>query len=359
MMDWNRTIRAAVREVTPYVPGKRGEDGGEGAPVPLKLSSNECAFPTSEPIMSSLREALGELNRYPDPDCDRLKTALSERHEVPRDRIAIGSGSNELLDILAWTVLDPGDEVVYPWPSFIVYPSMAHKQGAVAVPVPLTDDYAVDLEALLDAVTERTKVVLVCNPNNPTSTALPVTDMESFLARVPEGVLVVFDEAYIEYADPALTGSMLNVALEDERVVVLRTFSKPYGLAGLRVGWGVMAPELVKALDAMRAPFNVNTLAQVAAEAALADDKTLDDVVAENAEAREEIHGFLAGCGLPAIVSHTNFVWIPYDDPMTLEGDLAARGFIIRRFPDGVRITLGTVEETRALIQALQEVCLG
>lgn len=353
-------FRPALDKLVPYAPGLRAEQVQEKCPGKhiCKLSSNESPRGPFESAKQAMVAAIDGLNEYPDGAATDLKAAISKFYGVDPKYIVAGAGSNELLDILAMCLISEGDEIVYPWPSFVVYPASTDKMDGTKVPVPLDKDFRVDLDGLLAAITPKTKLVYICNPNNPSSTALTEAELDSFMDRVPDHVAVVFDEAYIEFADPGTTVSGLKYFDGNRNVLVLRTFSKAYGMAGVRCGYGIVPEDFVAAIDKIRAPFNVTTLAQVAGAASLGDQEELANRVALNKRNRERTEAALDELGLTRAKSQTNFVFFEVPEAQKVFEELLARGIIVR--PQGptnyLRITIGDDEETTQLIEALNEI---
>src|SRR3954449_5698781 len=279
-------FRPSVRALTPYQPGKPVEDVQRelGLARVVKLASNEGPFGPFPAAEEALARNVQELNRYPDGGSYRLHAALAERHDVPFEQVSVGAGADGCIDMLSQAILDPGDEVVCGWPSFPSYVIYASKQGAKVVTVALRD-HRYDLDALLDAVTARTKLLYVCHPNNPTGTTNSRADVDSLFDRVPDHVLVVVDQAYFEYIDdPEYPDAVEEYVKRGRRAIVLRTFSKIYGLAGLRVGYAVEPRRRVAAGAKVRRPFDVTTTAQVAALASLGDEAEIARRRAVNAD---------------------------------------------------------------------------
>jgi len=366
-MDWSTLIRDEVKPLVAYAPGLRGSDVRERSGVDeiAKLSSNENPYGPFPAATAAMRAVLGHLNRYPDGSSRALLGKLAGHLDVPEERLVLANGSNELLRILAEAVLVPGDEAVFAAPSFVVYPMVTQLVGATKVAVPLDADAAHDLDALARAVTTRTKVVFLCNPNNPTGTIFAREAFERFLERTPESVLIVLDEAYFEYVtDPEHVNGLDY--LDDERVVVLRTFSKMYSLAGARCGYGVMAAPLVEAINKVRDPFNVNMVAQAGAYYSLDDPDEVARRRAENAAERERLYAALdsladGGAGrISYVPSQTNFVWVRVPDAQNVYEQLISRGVIVRSFGgEALRIGIGLPAENDRLIAALRAVVSG
>ncbi len=329
------------------------------------LASNESPFPPLGQVREAIDAAIGRLNRYPDPSNSRLRERLSERYEVPAARIAIGNGSCDILLAAGEALLEPGAELVYAWPSFSVYPHLAAASGARAVTVPLDDRHCHDLPAMLREMTVATRLAIVCNPNNPTSTAIPLTDIAGFLEEVPPHVCVILDEAYCEFnllEDPDASIDLLEA---HPNLVLLRTFSKVHGLCGLRVGFALCgSEELPRALDQVRQPFFCNALAQAAAVEALKhQDVVLDRVtrtVAERISMDERLHAL----GLQPAESQANFCWVELGeerDEQEIMRGLAERGVLVRAGSalgspvPALRVTYGLPEENRRFLDVLAE----
>lgn len=334
--------RESVLAIPPYVPGRPAQPrpGTRG----YKLSSNENPYPPLPGVLAAAVRAAESLNRYPDAGCALLYEELGRRHGLPVSRLAAGAGSVGLLFHLMQAFCEPGDEVVLAWRSFEAYPIAAAAAGATARTVPLTPDGRHDLAAMAEAITPRTRVVLLCSPNNPTGPALSAAEVAGFLARVPDRVLVVLDEAYREFVrmpDP-VDGPALAAA--DPRVVVMRTFSKAYGLAGLRVGYLIAAEEVASAIRACTIPFSVSTIAQAAAIASLdpSVQESLEGRVAALVGERERVVAGLADRGWQIPEPQGNFVWLPAAERTEeLTAAAAADGLAVRPFTgEGVRVTI-------------------
>lgn len=353
-----------IEKIHAYVPGKsKGADGREL----VKLSANENPLGCSEAALAALAEPAGPA-RYPDPDSTALRAKIGEVHGIDPARIVCGTGSDELLNLAAQAFAGPGDEVLYARFSFVVYEIAARRCGAT--PVEAADvDYATDVEALLGAVTDRTRVVFVANPNNPTGSFLPRAEIERLHAGLPSGVLLVVDQAYGEYLEAGEDDGGLALAQAHENVLVTRTFSKIYGLAGERIGWATGAPHLVDALNRIRGPFNVTGSGQKAAIAGLGDQgfvaRSRDENNRELARFADAISA-MGNHGLRAVPSKANFLLVLFEGRLTAEAALAALaegGYAVRHLPGqglphGLRITIGTPEqmdEIAAILRAAAE----
>jgi len=284
-----------------------------------------------------------------------LKRRLAEKLGVSSSQIVVGNGSNELLTLIAQAVLGPDDEVVFPWPSFIVYPMCTALMCATGVKVPLTSEQVHDLPAMLEAITDKTKLVFLCNPNNPTGTIYGREAFEKFLAEVPPHVLVVIDEAYFEYVTSPEYPNGLDYFDGNKPIVVLRTFSKIYSLAGARVGYGIAPVQLVQALDKVREPFNVSSVAQVGAYYSLADDAEVVRRRQENQEQKAYLYSCFDRLGISYVPSETNFVYMLTKKPVEVFEALLAEGIIVRDFgtAPALRVGIGTPEDTDATVAAL------
>lgn len=333
----------------------------------VKLGSNEYPLPPFPEIREAIVAGLDGLNRYPDGNCTDLRAALAEHYgRTPADLI-IGAGSCELLMLLGDAVLEKGDEVVFADPSFVVYNDICLRHEAMAVAVPNVD-FAHDLEAMAAAVTSRTKLVIVCNPNNPTGSYAPVADIARFVDRVPDDVLVIIDEAYNEFVTAGDSQDALRLQAEHDNVVVLRTFSKIYGLCGLRVGYGLCRPDVAEAVDKLRQPFNVNRLAQVAALAALPLGDRVAERRDENARLRDHLASRLAERGRASVPSQANFMLVDIRDLRHPQEDvcgaLLGMGAIVRDgnalgCPGWARVSVGTHEEIEFFLRKLASLEVG
>jgi histidinol-phosphate aminotransferase len=330
----------------------------------IDLSSNENPLGPSPKAMAALQEAVGTVNRYPDASGSALKAALAEKWGLSPANIALGNGADEWVLLLCLSLLEPGDEVIMAKGSFISYLLRAIEVGAKLTQVPM-QDHVHDLESMADAIGDDTRLVFVCNPNNPTGTAVDAAAMEAFLDRVSERVPVVVDEAYYEYAiaNPGYAGRSVDYLRDGrENLVVLRSFSKVYGLAGLRVGYMMASEKVIDYAERARPPFNVNRLAQVAALAALGDEEHVRRSVEANEAAKDFFYRELAALGVRAIPTYTNFIAFDVGRPgAEVSGPLLERGFITTAtdgwgVPNHVRFSFGTQEENELFVAALREI---
>jgi histidinol-phosphate aminotransferase len=336
-------LRAELDGIPTYKPGRPAAAGG---PVAYKLSSNENPYPPLPGVMETAIAAARGFNRYPDMACTGLLNELADRFAVPVTHLATGTGSVGVAQSLLQSTSGPGDEVIYAWRSFEAYPIITQISGAKAVQVPLTSGEVHDLDAMADAVTDRTRLIFVCNPNNPTGTVVRRAGLERFLDRVPSDVLVVLDEAYREFIRGAEAPDGLEIYRDRPNVAVLRTFSKAYGLAGLRVGFAVAHEPVAAALRKTAVPFGVTQLAQDAAVASLrAEDELLGRVGSLVAE-RGRVYEGLVEQGWTVPETQANFVWLRLGD-RTLDFAAACEkaGVVVRPFAgEGVRVTIGECE---------------
>ncbi|MGH2858283.1 MAG: histidinol-phosphate transaminase [Solirubrobacteraceae bacterium] len=327
------------------------------------LASNESCFGPSDAVIAAAQRALAGANRYPDPSYRALRGALSERYGVPKERIALGNGSCDILLAAGEALLEPGAEVVYAWPAFSVYPHLAAASGARAIEVPLDDSDRHDLDAIAAEITVATRLVLICNPNNPTSTAVSLEQVAAFMERVPAHVCVILDEAYVEFS-LTVGDTYASVALLERwsNLVLLRTFSKAYGLAGLRAGYALCGSESFRAaVDQVRQPFYLNSAAQGAAVEALRHQEEVERRVTHAVAARMTLTDGLRDLGLWVAESDANFIWthLPQEAIETeVTSGLAARGVLVRAGSalgreGSLRVTVGLQTENDRFLGAL------
>lgn len=352
------SIRPDVAALPNYVPGKRPQ--GEN---PAKLSSNENPYLPPEAVLTAFADTARSVNRYPDMACTELRETLGQMHGVTPQQILVGDGSSTTLLHALTTVAHPGSEVVFAWRSFESYPIAVPTVGCKPVAVPLTDKGDHDLDAMLAAVTDRTCAVIVCTPNNPTGNAITLQALREFLSRLPSSVMVLVDEAYIEFASAPGVATALGLLGEFANLVVMRTFSKAYGLAGLRVGYLVGHEELIAAITRVATPFGVSTTAQATALAALRNRGYVEEAVAALCEQRDATITTLRNLGLKVWDSQTNFFWIPAEDCPLPPAELAARfldqGVAVRAFPQGVRVSVGLPQDNERLIHVFHDLLVG
>ena len=352
-----------LRGLIPYSPGKPIQEVERelGIRESVKLASNENPLGPSPMALQALRGALPEIHRYPDGSGHRLRHALAGHWHVAPDQLILGNGSNELLELTARCFLLPGDEAVYAEQAFVVYDMVAQVTGAKKVMIPLKD-FTHDLDGMRAAISPRTKLVFVGNPNNPTGTALPPRALEAFLESVTSQVLVVLDEAYYEFLPPDVTPDALRFVRDGRLLLVLRTFSKIYGLAGLRIGYGIGPPALIALLNRAREPFNTNSLAQAAATAALSDEQHVASTRAITETGRKFLTEQCRALGLRVVPSVANFLLVDVGRPGPATADALLRhGVIVRPmagygFPTHLRISVGTPPENERCLAALKPV---
>ena len=345
---------AAGVRLRPELAGVPAYRAGRPAPAGAhKVSSNENPYPPLPSVLAVLADAARTVNRYPDFASSGLVAALAARFDVPADHLAVGTGSVGVCQQIVQAVAGPGDDVVFAWRSFEAYPIIVQVSGATAVPVPLRPDETHDLDAMAAAVTDRTRLVLVCNPNNPTGTAVRRAALEAFLDGVPSDTLVVIDEAYREFVrDPDIPDG-LDLYRDRPNVAVLRTFSKAYGLAALRVGFAVAHEPVAAALRKTAVPFGVSTLAQVAAVASLAAETELSVRVDALVSERGRVVAALADQGWPPLDAQANFVWLRLGERTdAFAAACSEAGVVVRPFPgDGVRVTIAEPEASTLFLE--------
>jgi histidinol-phosphate aminotransferase len=363
----NGFFRRSIADLIPYEPGKPVEEVQRelGLDRVVKLASNEGPFPPFPAALEAIDRASRELNRYPDGGVYALRAALAEHHGVAHDEVVVAAGADGVIDLLSQATLDPGDDIVCGWPSFPSYVLVAAKLGAESRKVPLRA-HTYDLDGLLAAIGPRTKLVYVCHPNNPTGTANGRAELERFLDQVPGHVLVVLDQAYFEYIDdPDYADGIAEHFKGGRRVVVLRTFSKIYGLAGLRVGYGIAPADVVAATSKVRRAFDVTSTAQAAALASIGDDAELARRRTANAVGRAQLEGIFREHGLePAAPALGNFLFADVGDGREIFEQLLRQGVIVRPCggfgaPGSIRVSVGTAEENAFFAEALGHVLSG
>ncbi|MBH1933238.1 histidinol-phosphate transaminase [Streptomyces sp. AV19] len=354
MTDKTPKLRPVLDSVPSYKPGRPAAADG---PAAYKLSSNENPYPPLPGVMERAVAAAAEFNRYPDLACAGLLAELADRFDVPLSHLATGTGSVGIAQQLVQSTSGPGDEVIFAWRSFEAYPIVTQIAGATPVPVPLTEDEVHDLDAMAAAITDRTRLIFVCNPNNPTGTVVRRAELEAFLDRVPSDILIVLDEAYREFIRDEDVPDGIDLYRDRPNVCVLRTFSKAYGLAGLRVGFAIAHDPVAAALRKTAVPFGVTQISQEAAIASLRSEEALAERVEALVEERARVVEGLVGQGWTVPESHANFVWLRLGE-RTAEFAAACErgGVIVRPFaPDGVRITIGEPEANTLFLKAAEE----
>ncbi|WP_084252790.1 histidinol-phosphate transaminase [Devriesea agamarum] len=345
--------RSCLDILPSYVPGKPAADDGK---VRFKLSSNESPFPPLPAVREALLASIDGLNRYPDMTALPLRTVLAQRVGVDPSQVVVSTGSVAACADLVRALVDPGDEVIYAWRSFEAYPIIVGTHGGHSVQVPLTEDLSHDLEAMAAAVTSRTKLIILCTPNNPTGLALTAHQIEDFLAAVPDHVVVAIDEAYREFVNPEQRLDALDIFHRHSNVVLLRTFSKAHGIAGLRIGYAIAHPQLATALAKVTLPFGANALAQAGALACLDEDSEylLEERAATLREERQRIEDELRAQGWNIPRSQGNFIYLPLAHSSAEFAAFAdEQGLVVRAYgTDGVRITVAEPEANDRIIEA-------
>ena len=344
-------LRPEVASIPAYVPGVRADADGMAA-----LASNESHFRPLPSVMQSVLGAADAMNRYPDASSLLLRERLAEQLDATVDEVTVGPGSLGVLNQIISAYCRPGDEVIFPWRSFEAYPIVVQLAGATSVPVPLRPDEGHDLEAMLAGVTDRTRIIIICTPNNPTGVPVPHTELEEFLVRVRSDILVVIDEAYIEYATAGDTPDTLALCRQHPNVCLLRTFSKAYGLAGLRIGYALASHDVSEGLRKTCLPFAVSALAQQAAIASLDAQSEMRTRVQAVASERERVLPALRAAGYDIPESQANFLWLRCDDETreSLVGDFRSAGILVRGYArDGIRISLADAESNDRVLALL------
>lgn len=358
-----KLARDGVEELVPYPPGKPIEELERelGISGSIKLASNENPLGPSPMAVQAIMDKVHTLHRYPDGSGYYLKTKLSETYGVPFDQIILGNGSNELIELITRTFLSPGEHVIQAFPTFLVYEKMVRGAGGRMSSIPLSD-FKVDLKEISKAITPETKIIFICNPNNPTGSAILEEDMRGFLNEIPDDIVVVLDEAYIEFASDKAVARGLELLNEHTLLVVLRTFSKLYGLAGLRIGYGFGSSNLVDYMNRVRQPFNANALAQAAATAALDDLAFVNRTQRVVREGLSYLYQSLEDMGLEYIPTQTNFflIKVPIGGErvyeLMLKEGVIVRSMVSYDLPDYIRINAGLREENERFVETLKKV---
>ena len=359
------TFADKLAQLPNYEAGLPSADASEryGVADVVKLASNESPYPPHPAVADAVAAAARSANRYPDPAAKALRRALADRHEIDPARVTVGNGSCEILLAAAEALCEPGAEILFAWPAFSIYPHLSPLTGAREVRVPLAEGDVHDLDAMLEEVTAATQLLLVCNPNNPTGTHVPAAEIGAFVERVPRHTLVILDEAYIDFQVNDDPDASLDLRADFPNLVCLRTFSKSAGLAGLRVGYAICPPKFRTAIDAVRQPFSVNSLAQTAATEALAHADDVADRVERTIVERVTVEERVRELGLTTPDSQANFSWIALgdrDEQAVIDG-LGERGVIVRGGgslggPGHIRVTYGHRAENERFLAALAEV---
>lgn len=356
-------LKDNVREIIPYKPGRPIEEIAREMGLRgeiLKLASNENPLGTSPLALKAMKKAMKDSHLYPDDNCFYLRNALAQKYNVKPEEIIIGNGSVEILLLLTLAYLSPGESAVISKSSFLWFKIAVNIAGGQTIEVPMKD-YTHDLEAMLNAIKDNTKLIFIANPNNPTGTIVTKEEMDRFMERVPSNILVLIDEAYYEYIkDPAYPDSFKHLR-EGKNVLILRTFSKIYGLAGIRLGYGFTKEEIVNNLMKVRIPFNANRLSQIAGIAALEDEKHVRRSYEVNEEGKIFLYDSYRKLGLFYLPTFGNFIFVDFGrDSQTVFNSMLQQGIITRTikeygFPTALRITIGTEKQNRKLIEAIKK----
>jgi len=350
-----------VTQLQPYVPGKPIEELERelGISDIVKLASNENPLGPSEKVLSAISEASKELSRYPDGNGFTLKSALAEKYKLNTAQITLGNGSNDVLELIARAFVSPDEEVMFSQHAFAVYPLVTQAIGATSIIAPARD-YGHDLQAMSTLISEKTKLIFIANPNNPTGTYLPINELEAFISQVPESTLIVLDEAYVEYGDQDVDS--ISLLQQYPNLIITRTFSKAYGLAGLRVGYALSHPEVADILNRIRQPFNVNSLALAAAKVALTDDEYIVRTKQLNDAGMSQLISGLDALGLTAIPSKGNFITVDVkQNGEKVFAELLKQGVIVRPvtnygLPKHIRVSIGLENENQRFLDALGKI---
>lgn len=359
----NQLARTNIMDIKPYVPGKPIDEVARELGLKgeiIKLASNENPLGPSPLAMKVLKGGIKNLNLYPDDNCYYLTKALAQRLKIKEQELIMGNGSVEILDFITKAFVNPGDEVLMAEYSFVMYKIITAIGGGKIKAVPLKD-FCHNLDAIADAITDQTKVIFIANPNNPTGTMNTAEEVKRFMGRVPDNVIVVFDEAYREYILRPDFPDTFQYFKDNRNIIILRTFSKIYGLAGLRLGYGIAKPDLIEALRKVRLPFNINSSAQEAGLAALDDEAHLKNSIEVNEEGKEFLYHNFDKIGLSYVPTVANFIFVkPLMNGPAFSQELMKRGVIVRYLAEqdyhGVRITIGTKPQNQKLLNAIKEV---
>ncbi len=361
-----KLAKTSLSNIRPYIPGKPAEVlfREKGLSKIIKLASNENPLGPSPYAIKSIRKRLKSINRYPEGSAYLLKEKLASLMKINTDQIIVGSGSSEIISMVIQAFCEPGEEIIFPSPSFIMYEILAYAFGVRPVQVPLNQDMSYNLEGFLERINEKTKLLILCNPNNPTGSHIKRKQLERLFENIPERVVILCDEAYIEYvADPEF-GSALTW-LEKKHIIVTRTFSKIYGLAALRIGYGIASGEITGILEKIRPPFNTSSIAQESAMAALDDHDFVRKSYENNVKQKRFLEENLKKIGFEVFPSQANFLFCRYSNASKLCHKLEEAGIIVRPMKGFgledcfLRITIGKPSENRLLIKKLKEIIRG
>ncbi|MFK2826684.1 histidinol-phosphate transaminase [Bacillus sp. B190/17] len=356
--------RSSVKDLDPYIPGQAAEEAKKQAELTdvIRLATNENQLGPSPKAIEAMVKAIQEAHFYPDLTCLELRTKLGALHGIDPENYVIANGADNIINLVIASYINPGDEVVYCTPTFSEYHKNTLLMGGVPVEIPTTKDHKFDLEAMLEAINEKTKLVIVCNPNNPTGTIVEEEELREFFKRVPKHVVAVLDEAYGEFINRENYATGVEYIKEGLPVITIRTFSKLYGLAGMRVGYAMARPELIQPLQRVREPFACNRVAHAGALGALEDVEHKNKTLSDNKREMEKLVKEFRAFGYEVEESHTNFLFVDMkQETGSIGAELASQGLIIRPcaawgHPTHARISIGTAEQNDKLLKALQEI---
>ncbi|MCM3766894.1 histidinol-phosphate transaminase [Neobacillus niacini] len=360
----NEKWRKNVAQLKPYIPGKAIEEVRRelGLEEIIRLASNENPSGPSPKAVEAMQKAIFDSQLYPESTSRELREKLGSMHNIHPDQFLIGNGADNVITLIGTAYINPGDEVIYCTPTFPAYRTITLLMGGTPIEVPLQYDYTYDLDKILEVITEKTKLIFICNPNNPTGTILKEGKLKSFLGKLPLHVIVVLDEAYVEFIEEKDYDDGPNFVKDGFPVIFVRTFSKLYGLAGTRVGYCAASPELMEPIRAVREPFAVNRIAHAGALAALDDEKYKHKIIEENRVEKGKLTKKLQSFGLDVTESHTNFLFVDMrGDVLEMANSLMQEGILIRPctawgLPSHARITIGTEEQNKRFISALKKI---
>ncbi|BDU49559.1 histidinol-phosphate transaminase [Haliovirga abyssi] len=358
---FDKIAKQNILNVGAYVPGKPIEDVKReyGLERVIKLASNENPIGVSPKAVEAMKKYIENLNLYPDGYAYKLREKLSKKLEVNMENLIFGDGTDEVIEMLFLAFVNIGDEVIYGWPSFVEYKRYAGIAGAVSKEIDLTDDYKFDLDEISKSVTEKTKMIFICNPNNPTGTIVKKEDVEKFIKTVRKDVLIIFDEAYFEYAkdDKNYPNSLDYQKMGYRNVITLRTFSKAYGMAGIRIGYGVADKEIIDILERVRLPFNVSVIAQAGAEGAIDDDKHIDDSIRINEAGKKYLYKEFERLGIKFVKTYSNFIYFEMKNAKKIFEEMMKKGVIVRQMGNNnIRVSIGLPDENEQFIKILEGV---
>jgi len=363
-MDIKKLARKNILSLTPYKGGKPIEELERelGIKDIAKIASNENPLGSSKKVYSSIKKNLKKINRYPDGNSFNLKKALAEKFNVKNEQIILGNGSNEIIELVLRVFLENNDEVIVSKPSFLVYKLATLVEGGVVKEIPLLSDFSFDLKGILNAITDKTKIIFIDNPNNPAGTSVGKAEIENFISKVPDKIIIVLDEAYNEFVDRNDFPDSLRYVKEKNNVIVARTFSKAHGLSGLRIGYAVANSEIVELVNKVRQPFNINYIAQIAALASLEDDAFIEKSKNLVRNGKQYLYVSLDKLKIKYIKSDTNFILMNVEnDSRKIFEEMLKEGIIVRNMyeyglPTYIRVTVGLPKENRKFIKAIGKV---